>query len=272
MLGGSHATLPNSRIFEEVSRLVAAPRRPSTNRVYDDRWLRYAHWAAGQGIYPLGPTAAQTATFLYYLFDNQGLSPKSIKRYRSCLALVLSLNCGSHAMSDMITSMELQRPRITPVVPQWDLDIIQEALSKPPYVLLRKVSLKQLTFKTVFFPAMASAGRCSELQALVFDPQYIQFKPKRAGVTIYFKNQRPNQVNDPWYIPAVLTGKPDIGAYNCPVRALKYCHRCMAECLELKKGRHCLFIIRYNKAGKDLSAASISCWICTTIGDSHATI
>ena len=75
MLEGSHATLPNSGIFEEVSRLVATPRRPSTYRVYNDRWLHFAHWAAGQGIDPLGPTAAQIATFLYYLFDNQGLSP-----------------------------------------------------------------------------------------------------------------------------------------------------------------------------------------------------
>ena len=31
---------------KEVSRLAAAPRRPSTNRMYDDRWLRLAHWAA----------------------------------------------------------------------------------------------------------------------------------------------------------------------------------------------------------------------------------
>ena len=147
------------------------------------------------------------------------MSPKSIKRYRSCLALVLSHTGMAAAvqaktMSDMITSMELQRPRMTLVLPQWDLDIILEALSKPPYVLLREASLKQLTFKTVFFLAMASAGRRSELQALVFDPQYIQFKPKGAGVTLYFNNQRPNQVNDPWYIPAVLTGMPDIVASN----------------------------------------------------------
>ena len=27
---------------DEVSRLAAAPRRPSTNRMYDDRWLRFA--------------------------------------------------------------------------------------------------------------------------------------------------------------------------------------------------------------------------------------
>ena len=75
---------------------------------------------------------------------------------------------------------------------------------------------------------MASAVRCSELQALVFDLQCIQFKPKGAGIPLYFtsefmrKNQRPNQVNDLWYIPAVLNGKPDFGAPNCPVRVLRY--------------------------------------------------
>ena len=43
------------------------------------------------------------------------------------------------------------------------------------------------------------------------------------------KNQRPNQVNDPWCIPAVLTGKPEFGAPNCPVRVLKYYHIYMTE-------------------------------------------
>ena len=62
-LRGSHAELPSSRIFKEVFRLTAAPRRPSTNRMYDDRWLCFAHWAAGQGFDPLGPTAAQIAAF-----------------------------------------------------------------------------------------------------------------------------------------------------------------------------------------------------------------
>ena len=63
-------------------------------------------------------------------------------------------------------------------LPQWDLGIVPEALSKPPYEPLREASLKHLTLKTVFLLALASAGRCSELQASVFDPQNIQFKPK----------------------------------------------------------------------------------------------
>ena len=74
----------------------------------------------------------------------------------------------------MIMSMELQRPRLTPVLPQWDLGIV---LSKPPYEPLREAFLKHLTLKTVFLLTMASGGggggRRSELQALVFDPQYI---------------------------------------------------------------------------------------------------
>ena len=55
----------------EVFKLAAAPtcRRPSTNRMYDDRWLRFTNWATGRGFDPLGPTAAQIATFLYELFD-----------------------------------------------------------------------------------------------------------------------------------------------------------------------------------------------------------
>ena len=58
------------------------------------------------------------------------------------------------------------------------------------------------------------------------------------------KNQKPNQVNDPWYIPAVPTGKSEIGAPNCPVRALRYYHRYQSKHPELRKGRRHLFIPR----------------------------
>ena len=154
-----------------------------------------------------------------------------------------------------------------------------EALSKPPYEPLREASFKHLTLKTVFLLAMASAGRRSELQPLRFDQNYIQFKPKRAGVTLYFspefmrKNQKPNQVNDPLYIPAVPTGKSEFGASNCPVRALRYYHRHLTKHPELRKDRRRLFVpIKDNNTGKELSASTISRWICSTIVDSHAAI
>ena len=175
--------------LEEVFRLPAAPRRPSTNSMYDNRWLPFTQLAAGQGIDPLGPTAAQIATFLYSLFDTHDLSSQIIKGYRTCLASVLNLTGKAAAVQDktisgMIASVELQScPRITPVLPQWELGIVLQALSKPPQEPFREASLQHLTLKTVFLLAMASAGRRSELQALEFDPKYIQFKPKGAGVT-----------------------------------------------------------------------------------------
>ena len=137
--------------------------------------------------------------------------------------------------------MELQRPRVTPVLAQWDLGTVLEAISKPPYEPLQETSLKHLTLKTVFLLAMASTGRRSELQALRFDQNYMHFKLRGAGVVPYFspefmrKNQKPNQVNDPWYIPAVPTGKSGFGAPNCPVRALRYFHRYLTEHPEVRK-------------------------------------
>ena len=118
---------------DEVSRLAAAPRKPSTNRMYDDRWLRFTR----QGFDPLDPTAAQIASFLFTLFDTHGLSPQTVKGYRTCLGSVLHRTGKAKVVmhktiSDMIASMELQRPRVTPVLPQWDLGIVLEALSKPP--------------------------------------------------------------------------------------------------------------------------------------------
>ena len=98
LLGGSHAALPSSRIFEEFSIFTAAPGRPSTDRMYGDRWLRFAHWATGQVIDLFGPTAAQIAAFLYYLFDTQGLSPQSIKAYKSCLSSFLSCTGNAAAV------------------------------------------------------------------------------------------------------------------------------------------------------------------------------
>ena len=113
--------------------------------------------------------------------------------------------------------MELQRPRITPIMPQCDLGIYLKALSKPPHEPLWEVSLEHLTLRSIFLLAMALAGRRTELQALVFDQKYFQFKPKGAGIALCFnpefvrKNQKPNHVNDPWYIPAIPIGKSEFG-------------------------------------------------------------
>ena len=57
------------------------------------------------------------------------------------------------------------------------------------------------------------------------------------------------------------------------MRALRYYQRYKTEHPELKKGRHRLFVLIKDKyAGKELSAATIPKWICTTMVDSHAAL
>ena len=141
--------------------------------MYIDWWLHFARWAAGQGFVPLDPTAAQISSFLFTLFDTHGLSPQTVKGYRTCPGSVLNRTGKAKlvlhkTISDMIASMELQRPRVTPVLPQWDLAVTR--------------GLSQAS-DSVFLLAMASTGRRSELHSLRFDQNYIQFKPKGAGVT-----------------------------------------------------------------------------------------
>ena len=153
---------------DEVSRVAATPRRPSTNCMYNDRWLCFTHWPARKGFDPLSPRAAEIAAFLYSLFDTHGLSPQTVKGYRNCLGLVLNQTGKAKVVqhkttSDMISSMELQRTRVTPFLPQWDLGIALGALCKSPYESLREASLKHLTLKTIILLAMASTGRRSEL-------------------------------------------------------------------------------------------------------------
>ena len=121
---------------DEVSRLAAAPRRPSTNCMYDDWWLHFTHWVAREGFDPLNPTAAQIAAFSYSLFEAIELV------WAQCLTgLSKAKVVHQKTISDMIASMELQRPRVTPVLPQWDIGIVLEALCRPPYEPLREASL-----------------------------------------------------------------------------------------------------------------------------------
>ena len=67
---------------EEVSRLTAASRRTSTNLMCDDRWLLFAHWAAGHGIDRLGPTCSCSNGHFSSLplFDTRLLS-QTVKGY-----------------------------------------------------------------------------------------------------------------------------------------------------------------------------------------------
>ena len=155
-----------------------------------------------------------------------------------------------------------------------------KALSKPPYKPLREPSLNHLTYKMVFLLAMASTGRHSELQALVFDLKYIQIKPQGSGGTTYLspefmhKNQWPTQTDDPGTFQQSLVESQNL-ALLCSVRALRYMYYHRYICPNTQSYRNadsfCSSQLR-TTPGKELSTTAISGWICNTIVESHSTI
>ena len=95
-------------------------------------------------------------------------------------------------------------------------------------------------------------------------------QPSTAGPTFsYLRNPYP-------HIPGGIHnfyGRFHSGVGRSHGRALRYYHRYLTEHPELRKDRRHLFVpIKDNNAGKELSASTISRWICTTIVDSHAAI
>jgi hypothetical protein len=121
------------------------------------------------------------------------------------------------------------------------------ALKGAPFEPLGSAPLKELTYKTVFLLAMASGGRRSDLQALMYDEKYCYFAPLGAQVKLSFnpsfirKNQRASETNAPLIIPAIPTGTAQFGHPNCPVRALKYYYRRTKD-PTVRKGRQHMFI------------------------------
>ena len=117
-------------------RLSCSTTKHQNYRLYDDRWLCLLTGPQDRElIRACSQSYSLNSHFLYPLFDIQGLASND-QGYRICLASAL-IRTGKAAavqgrtVSSMIATMELQRPRVTPVLPQWDLGIVLEALSKP---------------------------------------------------------------------------------------------------------------------------------------------
>ncbi|XP_016115572.1 olfactory receptor 4S2-like [Sinocyclocheilus grahami] len=91
------------------------------------------------------------------------------------------------------------RPPARTKVPSWDLAIVLEALSRPPFEPLVEVPERFFTVKTVFLLAISSLKRVGDFQALSVAPSFLEFAPGVAKAFLYPK---------PGYLPKVPTVVP----------------------------------------------------------------
>ncbi|MEW8547328.1 MAG: hypothetical protein AB2693_27790 [Candidatus Thiodiazotropha sp.] len=213
------------------------------------------------------------ADFLLYLFRSKKCQVSTIKGYRSTISNTLKFRSGQNIgfdpiISDLIKSMELQRPVHRSLAPKWDLACVLSSLCSEPYEPLHQVSRFFLTLKTVFLVAMATARRVSEIHALSMDPGYLRFNQSDGSVSLrtqpgfLAKNQIPSVCPEAILVPnlARTVKRKDFNRLLCPVRALK---RYLKVTEPIRKNRKRLFLPL--KGNHDISKGSISGWIAYTI-------
>ena len=115
---------------------------------------------------------------------DRGLSHTTVKVYAaaisSCHEGWSGVQVFAHPLvKRFLQGVRRQRPVARTSVPQWELPLVLEALTKGPYEPMKHSSLRALSFKTALLLALTSAKRVSELCALSVNPSCLLIRGDR---------------------------------------------------------------------------------------------
>ena len=219
-------------LSKDATALAAKSRRESTRRSYDSRLLHFTKWCKERALDPHSASITAIGDFLLHLF-NSGLQISTVKGYRSAIGAIHtgfqdgSTVSSSTPLSHLIRGMFLERPPTRKLVPSWDLGSVLSSLSRSPFEPASDSSLHNLTIKTAFLLAVATARRRSELHALTLEPGHIRWEPGGVRLIPHLqfltKNQSINFSPPDIFVPS-LTAFSSVAEdkWWCSVRALKY--------------------------------------------------
>lgn len=260
---------------ESVATRVCAPQRSSTRLVYSNKIKVFKYWTRDHGVDGSNPSIAQISDFFLYLFERKKLSPGTIQGYKSALTDYFpKLGISESAeLSRLLTSFYRDKPRSSNSLVPWDLRVVLDTLAKPPYEPLSQITLKHLTYKTVFLVTLATGRRRGEIRALARDR--IKWSESDGSCLLHtlpdflsknLKASDPSSSLRPIIIKSLKTVtsvKED--CVNCAVRALReYINRTDGN----RNGKKCLFLSMIS-SDKEISALSISHWLKSVITDCY---
>ena len=187
---GPGQTAPNSMEVErirlreqgcsqEVITTLMQARKNSTNTTYTRVWERFFLMAQLKGWDPVSPAPSQILEFLQSGVD-KGLNSSTLKVQISALSAKTGTRWAIHPLviQFMRACLKIRPPR-RPSFPTWDLSVVLEALSIPPFFPFDSISLWDLSLKLSFLIAISSARRVSEIQALMAKEPYLVFLSDR---------------------------------------------------------------------------------------------
>ena len=135
----------------------------STACLYQAKWLSFCGWCRRRGVAPVNATVPLIVDFFIHLCRDRGLSVSAIKGYHATLNSVLTLKgldlAASRELSMLFRSFSRSVHPGEQCPPAWDVTLVLQSLTGPPYEPLRTVDERFLAHKTLFLLALASAKR-----------------------------------------------------------------------------------------------------------------
>ena len=253
---------------EAVAAKIEAPQRGSTRSVYEAKWTIFTKWCVSNQVDFRSPPLKLVADFLMHLFEDRKLQPSTIDGYRSAIADKLGNTTVNISKDDNLTRLlarfHRDRPKGRRGIPSWNLSLVLHQLAK--------VSLKHLTFKTVFLLALDSGKRRSEIHA--WQHKNIRHQSDWSKMSLYpspsflSKNQLAKEGPEsvaPVVIPALaptLDRSLKSDRSLCPVRALHYY---LDRTSDLRQNKELVFVSFKKGFDKEISPATISSCIKQTV-------
>lgn len=213
---------------EQVVSIATADKRDSTRTVYDGRWAAFVGWCMGRGV---DPPSAPVREVLDFLAEKaRTCQCSTVRGYVTAISARHDLIqgkplAGLRVVGKFLKGLQALHPPKRDLVPPWSLELVLRSLKGRFYEPLGSAALKDLTFKTLFLVAIASARRVSELQALCHAAPYLAFSSR--GVTLSLRAGFIPKVSTPFnsqavlHLPALHDERDDSVRLLCVRRALK---------------------------------------------------
>ena len=262
----------------EDARNTAKAIRSSSAKLYEARWKYFCNWCNQKDIHPLQASLPEIVTFISHLREDLKLSVTCIQGYKAALNEIFKLDNRDlndcKVLSSIIKSFKKACSPSDHKYPEWDLQLVLDSLKKPPYEPLDKASILDVSKKTAFLLALASAKRVGEIHAFSSE---IKHAEKWTAITIstlpFFvaKNQDPSK-DDPRFGPFSVPALPRDSKGNrpllCPVRAvkiyLKRTKKARSRCQRL--------FLNPRIPDKPVAKNTISSWIRDVIRQAHINV
>ena len=268
-------SIQQQRFSQKVATRIEAPQRRSTRGVYELKWSLFVKWCESNQVDFRLPSIKQITDFLLYLFQERHLQPSTIDGYRTAIADKIGNDKVNIRKDENLTRLLDSFHRDTPKekrgVPTLNLFLVLHQLTKPPFEPLRKTSLKHLTLKTVFFLALGSGKRRSEIHTWLH--RNIEHYKGWSNVSLFpslsFLSKNQSAREGPSCVePVIITAlaptldkslKED--STPCSVWALCYY---LDKTKDIRQGKDWFLSLKKNFS-KDIVPATVSSWIKQTV-------